>query len=102
MKPLISVIINVYNGEKYIETCVKSILAQTYSNFELLIVNDGSTDRTATIANKLEKSYANILRVIHSQNIGLSGSRHLGLTEAKGEYITFVDVDDWVNPNYLQ
>lgn len=67
MKPLISVIINVYNGEKYIETCVKSILAQTYSNFELLIVNDGSTDRTATIANKLEKSYANILRVIHSQ-----------------------------------
>lgn len=102
MKPLISVIINVYNGEKYIETCVKSILAQTYSNFELLIVNDGSTDRTATIANKLGESYANILRVIHSQNIGVSSSRHLGLTEAKGEYIIFVDVDDWVNPNYLQ
>lgn len=97
---LITVAIPCYNGEKTIERCVNSILAQEYRNFELLIINDGSKDNTPEIVEALAKTDERA-RVIHQENRGLSATRNRGIAEAKGEYISFIDADDYICPDYL-
>lgn len=95
--PLISVIVPVYNVERYIHECVDSILKQTYTNLEVILVDDGSTDNSGTICDEYEKSDNRII-VIHKKNCGLSAARNSGLDIARGEYIGFVDSDDWIEP----
>lgn len=96
-EPLISVIIPVYNGEKYIRTCLENMLNQSYKNLEIIVINDGSQDRSATISEEYP------VLVIHlAQNQGLSAARNIGIDTAKGAYIHFMDVDDTVNPDYYK
>lgn len=96
----ISIIVPLYNMEKYASRCIDSILKQYYKNFELLLINDGSTDGTADICNQYAKKDDRII-VFHKENGGVSSARNLGLSEAKGEWITFVDADDWIEPGFL-
>ena len=96
--PLLTVIVPCYNVEKYLDKCVPSIVAQTYSNLEILLINDGSTDSTETICNEWQKRDARI-RVIHKQNEGLAFARKTGIENASAEYVAFVDADDWIDAN---
>lgn len=101
MKPEVSVIVPVYNAERYISKCIESILCQNFTNFELILVNDGSTDGSARIC----KSYANIDTRVHfyeQENQGVCSARNKGLTVAVGETITFVDSDDWMENRGLE
>ena len=101
MNPIVSVIVPVFNSAKYIPTCVDSILSQSYTDFELLLVDDGSTDDSGSIC----ESYSNKdsrVRVIHKKNGGVCSARNRGLDNAKGDYIVFVDSDDYVNNHYLE
>lgn len=98
---LISVIVPIYNVEQYLERCILSILNQTYHNYELILVNDGSTDGSLDICKKYAKKFSGII-VVDKKNGGLSDARNAGLKMARGEYITFVDSDDLVVPNYLE
>lgn len=98
--PEISVIVPVYNTEKFINRCVDSILAQTYRNFELILVDDGSTDKSNAICDEYTKQDSRI-RVLHLLNGGVSYARNMGLEGAKGNYVTFVDSDDTIAPNFL-
>ena len=97
---LISVIIPAYNAEKCIVRAVNSVLAQTYSNFELLIIDDGSSDQTANICEKLERNNARI-KLIKNKHGGLANSRNTGISFAKGKYIAFLDSDDEYEPEFL-
>ena len=97
----ISVIVPVYKVEKYIEECIESIINQTYRNFELILVDDGSPDLCPEICERYSKEYEYI-RVLHKGNGGLSDARNYGVRNASGDYITFVDSDDWVNTSYLE
>lgn len=98
---MISVIVPVYNVEPYLRECVDSILAQTYRDFELILVDDGSPDNCGAICDEYAEKDDRI-RVIHQQNGGLSAARNAGLDVAMGEYVTFVDSDDQVSPVYLE
>ncbi len=98
---MISVIVPVYNVEKYLERCANSILAQTYRDFELLLVDDGSTDGSGAMCDKLARSDGRV-RVLHKENGGLSDARNFGLDHMRGEYVTFIDSDDYIGPKYLQ
>lgn len=102
MSIVISVIVPVFNVEKYLEKCILSILAQTYKNFELILVDDASPDSCPEICDR----YANIdqrIRVLHcKKNGGLSAARNIGIEAARGKWITFVDSDDWVSQEMLQ
>lgn len=98
---MVSVVINIYNGEKYIEKCVQSILNQTFADFELIIVDDGSNDNTAQIIDNIAFSDKRI-RVYHTMNKGLSGSRKYGLSLMYGQYGIFLDCDDWVESDWLE
>lgn len=95
---LISVIVAVYNIEEYLPRCIESILAQTYRHLEIILVDDGSTDGSGAICDDYAARDARI-QVIHKQNGGLSDARNAGLDIAKGEYIGFVDGDDWIEPD---
>ena len=97
---MISVIVPVYNTEKYLDRCIQSILAQTYSNFELLLVDDGSTDSSGAICDKYAEQDSRV-RVFHKVNGGASTARNMGLDNAKGEWIAFVDSDDWIDVEML-
>ena len=97
----ISVIVPVYKVEEYLDECVESILRQSYSNFELILVDDGSPDRCGEMCDNYKKRDARI-EVIHKTNGGLSDARNAGLRVASGEYITFVDSDDAIADNYLE
>lgn len=94
---LLSVIIPVYNVEQYLERCVLSVVYQTYHNLEILLIDDGSQDQSGKICDQLSQKYKRI-RVIHKKNEGLSDARNKGLDLAKGEYITFLDSDDYIHP----
>ena len=94
----ISVIVPIYNAEKFIIRCVTSILQQTFTDFELLLINDGSTDSSGSICDNLAQKDERI-RVIHKENSGVSDTRNMGLKEAKGKYISFVDSDDYIDNN---
>lgn len=100
MEPLISVIVPVYNGQDYLEKCIESIENQTYEKLEIIIINDGSTDKTAGVCGMLLKKYENI-RVIHMEDEGVSAARNAGLDVAKGTFVTFVDADDRLRPKTL-
>ena len=93
MKPLISVIVPVYNIMEYLPRCVASLCAQTYENLEILLVDDGSTDGTSELCDDLGKTDKRI-RVFHKENGGSSSARNLGLAHCKGELIGFVDSDE--------
>ena len=92
----ISVIVPVYNVEKYLRQCIESLIAQTYSNLEIILVDDGSTDGSSQICDEYAKRYENI-QVIHKENGGLSDARNVGIAISTGEYIGFVDSEDWVD-----
>ena len=94
MQEKISIIVPVYNVENYLERCVESILKQTYTNFELLLINDGSTDRSLDILKKYKEKYPEITKIIDKKNGGLSSARNAGIRDAKGEYLSFIDSDD--------
>lgn len=98
---MISIILNVYNGEKYLAHCIQSVLRQTYKDFELLIINDGSTDTTQTIAESFQAKDTRII-VYNTENKGISGSRHYGLRKVSGEYLIFIDCDDYIEPTFLE
>lgn len=99
--PLISIIIPVYNIEEYLPRCVKSLQNQTYPQLEILLVDDGSTDGTGALCDQLAKEDPRI-RVYHKENGGSSSARNLGIAEAKGEYLGFVDSDDYVEPDMYE
>lgn len=94
---MISIIVPVYNVEKYLPKCIDSILAQTYKNFELILVDDGSPDNSGVICDVYSKLDSRI-KVIHQVNRGVSAARNAGLKIANGKYIGFVDPDDWIDP----
>lgn len=96
-----SVIIPVYNVEKYIEKCVESILGQSFEDLELILVNDGSTDESGKICDKYARKDKRI-KVLHQVNAGHTAARNAGLRVAKGQYIGFVDSDDWVDKEWLE
>lgn len=98
--PEISIIVPIYNVEKYLCECIDCLLVQEFRNFELLLIDGGSTDGSGTICNQYEKK-DNRVKVFHKINGGVSSARNLGLVNAKGEWITFVDSDDSVTPYYL-
>ena len=99
MDDLISVIINVYNGEEFIKKCLESIINQTYKNLEILIINDGSTDNTLSICEEYKDKR---IRIITTENLGLSESRNIGIENAKGEYLYFIDSDDFVDNDVIE
>ena len=96
----ISVIIPVYNAEKYLSRCIESIIDQTYSNYELLLINDGSKDNSGIVCDEYATKDQRI-RVFHKTNGGVSTARNLGLEQALGEYVMFVDADDWIECDCL-
>ena len=100
MKDLISVIVPVYNVEPFIASCLDSLSKQNYQNFEVLLVNDGSTDNSGAIC----REYADRDSRFHyfeKENAGVADARNFGIERSKGDYITFVDSDDWVTEEYL-
>ena len=100
MEEKISVIVPVYNVEAYLERCVESILHQTYTNFELILINDGSTDSSGLICENLASRHENI-KVYYIENAGVSNARNMGIQLATGAWITFIDSDDFVTKDYL-
>ena len=96
MNPKISIIVPVYKVEKYIHKCIDSILAQTFTDFELILVDDGSPDNCGKICDEYAKEDSRIV-VIHKDNGGVSDARNIGISRANGEYIGFVDSDDYID-----
>lgn len=99
--PLISIIIPAYNVERYIESCIQSVVKQSYTNLEILVINDGSSDRTPDIINRLA-SIDNRIVPIHKQNSGVSAARNSGIKLSRGEYLVFVDGDDYLSYDYVE
>lgn len=98
--PFVSVIVPVYNVENYLRGCLDSLLNQTLQNFEVILVDDGSTDSSGKIADEYAKKHKNF-KVIHQENKGLSGARNTGLKKAKGTYVFFLDSDDYIHPDFI-
>lgn len=101
MKNEISVIVPVYNVENYLSRCIDSILAQTFSDFELILVDDGSTDSSGKICDEYAKKDSRI-KVIHKENGGQSSARNIGIEMSDCKYISFIDSDDWISKDYLE
>lgn len=99
--PLISVIVPVYDVEQYLKQCLESIINQTWCNLDIILIDDGSTDNSGVICDSYAESDARI-RVVHKKNEGLSAARNAGLDIARGEFIGFVDSDDWIEPNMFE
>ena len=99
----VSVIMPIYNAEKYLSEAIESVLNQTYANFELLLINDASTDRSKEICNEYSKKDSRIVMLENSsENHGPGPTRNIGLDYATGEYIYFMDADDWVENELLE
>ena len=98
---LVSVVIPVYNVEKYVEKCLDSVINQTYQNLEIIIVNDGSTDNSLSVCQKKKLSDSRI-KLINKENGGLSSARNAGIECAQGEFICFIDSDDWIELDYIE
>lgn len=98
---LVSIIIPAYNVEEYLEECVKSLLSQTYKNYEIIIIDDGSTDQTYKVARNLSSDNKRI-KLLHQRNQGVSVARNIAMKNAEGEYFIFVDADDVVAPRYVE
>ena len=97
---MISVVVPVYNVEMYLERCVDSLSKQSFSNYEIILVDDGSTDSSPEICDRLAMNH--LISVYHKSNGGLSSARNYGVSRAKGEWVTFVDPDDYVSESYLE
>ena len=98
----VSVIVPVYNVEKYLARCLDSLLGQTQPDIEILVVNDGSTDTSGRIVDEYAQKYPDRIRAFHMENEGVSAARNRGVAEAEGKYLTFVDSDDYVTVDYLE
>ena len=101
MKPTVSIIIPVYQVEKYLDKCIASVVGQTYQNLQIILVDDGSSDRSPAICDGWKERDSRIT-VIHQPNGGLSRARNVGLKIATGKFIGFVDSDDWIEPNMVE
>lgn len=99
--PQISIIIPIYNVERYLRQCIDSILAQTFTDFELLLIDDGSPDGCPAICDEYAEKDARI-RVFHKQNGGVTSARNKGLNNANGNWIIYIDGDDWIEPTYVE
>ena len=99
--PPVSIVVPVYNVSRYLPQCLESVLSQTYQNIEVLIVDDGSTDGSGSICDRFAERDPRI-RVIHTDNRGLSAARNLGLESISGAFISFIDSDDWIEPNTVE
>lgn len=97
----VSIIVPIYNIEKYIEKCIKSLIVQSYSNLEILLVNDGSTDGSMLTCNCYQEK-DNRIKIINKKNGGLSSARNAGLKVARGKYYVFIDGDDYVHPEFIE
>lgn len=97
MESKISIIVPVYNMEKYLDKCLNSLVNQTFKNLEIIIINDGSSDNSQIIIDEYKKKYPNLIKCVAKENGGQASARNLGLEYATGEYITFVDPDDWID-----
>ena len=97
--PYFSIIIPVYNKEQYIQRCINSIITQTYTDFEVIIINDGSTDQSKDILNTISDSRFKIFSI---SNGGVSNARNTGLNYASGQYILFIDADDYIDKDYCE
>lgn len=98
----VSIVVPIYNAEEHIELCLDSILNQTYKNIELILVNDGSTDKSIEIINKYKEKYPDIIKIINKQNSGVSDTRNIGVENATGDFLMFSDNDDYMEPNLIQ
>jgi len=101
MYPLVSIIVPVYNAESFIKRCIDSILRQTFTNYELLLIDDGSNDSSGVICDDYSQKDDRV-KVFHKENGGVSTARNLGIDQSKGKWITFIDADDWIEPGYLE
>lgn len=101
MNDLISVVIPVYNVEKYLDKCIETVSKQTYTNLEIILVDDGSNDLSPEICEAWKNKDKRII-VIHKENGGLSSARNVGIDLAKGKYITFVDSDDYIDLKMIE
>ena len=97
----VSIIVPVYNVEKYLERCLDSLINQSFHDIEILAINDGSTDRSLEILKKYE-STDNRIKIINNSNVGVSETRNIGIMESKGEFIVFVDSDDWIDKDMIE
>lgn len=101
-KVKVSVIIPVYNSEAYIEKCINSVLKQTYDNYEIIVINDGSKDASGEIIENIKKEHPDKIKYINQENIGVAKTRNNGINIASGEYIAFIDNDDYIESDYLE
>ena len=99
-KPLISIIVPIYNVELYLKECIESIINQTYKNIEIILIDDGSPDNCGAICDEYAKK-DNRIKVIHKENEGVSAARNTGIESCRGEYISFIDADDFVHPDFI-
>lgn len=99
--PLVSVIVPIYKVERYLKECVDSIINQTYKNLEIILVDDGSPDKSGEIADSYAEKDGRV-RVIHKENGGLSDARNVGIESAKGEYISLIDSDDYISQYFIE
>lgn len=101
MNPLVSIIVPIYNADKYLTRCLNSIVNQSYTNLEILLINDGSTDTSLNICDKFAKKDTRI-KLIDKKNEGVSIARNTGVQKSSGDYIAFLDADDWIVSNYIE
>ena len=101
MEKIVSIIVPVYNAEKTLERCVRSLMAQTLRSIEIILVNDGSRDQSLAICQRLAQEDGRI-RLIDKPNGGVSSARNAGLDVARGDYVMFCDSDDWVEPDWCE
>lgn len=101
MQPLVSIIVPIYNAEKFLDRCLRSVVNQTYAKLEVILINDGSSDTSLSICKVFEKKDHRII-LIDKKNEGVSVARNVGIKKSTGDYITFLDADDWIVPNYIE
>ena len=97
----ISIIVPIYNVEKYLNRCIESLIFQTYKNIQIILIDDGSIDKSGKICDEYKKKDSRI-KVIHKKNSGVSNARNIALSQVDGKYLTFVDADDYVSKNYIK
>ncbi len=99
--PEISVIVPVYNCEKYLEKCINSILSQTFDDLELILINDGSSDNSGKICDEFKEKDSRV-KIVHQKNMGVSVARNVGLDVSEGKYIGFIDGDDYIESDMYE